>query len=186
MHYLIKNIGGDSCKSEVIQELENFNINFSFSEPGEVHIVEKIPADTRTQLKDALQKRGLEFIDNKSIILTEKIKSIVIQLVHHSNEWPATNFSVFLTGKLGYNYTYLANLFSEYEGNTIARYIMAQKVEKVKQMMVTQGFNLKQIASLMQYSSVAHLSTQFKKITGYNPSHFKKIEARRRNAIEAV
>ena len=164
---------GDACKQKVVRNLEDLNISYSLVEVGEVSLTKKIGTDTRDLFKNALSQNGYELIDDKRIILTEKIKRIIIHMVHGSEEWPATNFSVYLSNKVGYHYTYLANLFSELQGITIARFIMTQKIEKVKQFLLSDQYNIKEIASLMKYSSVAHLSTQFKKVTELSPSAFK-------------
>ena len=181
MNYIIKNMWGDACKQKVTRNLEDLRISYSLVEIGEVCLTEKIGNNTRHLFKNALSQNGYELIDDKRILLTEKIKNIIVQMVHGSEEWPATNFSVYLSNKVGYHYTYLANLFSELQGITIARFIMTQKIEKVKQFLLTNQYNIKEIASLMKYSSVAHLSTQFKKVTQLSPSEFKNQSKNNKN-----
>ena len=176
MNYIIKNMKGYNCKEVIINELQNLNINYSSVEIGELKLNQKIAPNKKAFLKDALLKVGFEVIDDKRIILTEKIKSIIIKLVHETDEWPNTNFSVYLCNKIDYHYTYLANLFSEVQGITIARFIMTQKIEKVKKLILKKEYNLKEIASIMNYSSVAHLSSQFKKVANISPSHFKNMK----------
>ena len=114
MNYIIKNMWGDACKQKVTRNLEDLRISYSLVEIGEVCLTEKIGNNTRHLFKNALSQNGYELIDDKRILLTEKIKNIIVQMVHGSEEWPATNFSVYLSNKVGYHYTYLANLFSEY------------------------------------------------------------------------
>lgn len=173
MNYIIRNMEGEACKYRVKSHLDELQIPYSIIEIGEIQLSHKIAIDKKKVLKNALLQNGFELIDDKKIILTEKIKSIVVQMVHGNDEWPPTNFSVYLSDKTGYHYTYLANLFSEIQGITIARFIMTQKIEKVKQFLLYEKYNLKEIAAIMKYSSVAHLSTQFKKVTQISPSVFK-------------
>jgi AraC-like DNA-binding protein len=119
-------------------------------------------------------------------VLIEKIKNVIIEMVHYTDELPKTNFSDYLSEKLHYDYTYLANLFSEVQGTTIEKFIITHKIERVKELIVYDELNLTEIAWNMHYSSVAHLSNQFKKITGLTPSHFKKLKNKRRQAIEDI
>ncbi len=125
-------------------------------------------------------------MDDKKAVLIERIRNIIIEMVHYSKELPKTNFSDFLSEKLNYDYTYLANLFSEVQGTTIEKFIIAHKIERVKELIIYDELNLTEIAWLMHYSSVAHLSNQFKKITGLTPSHFKQLKNKRRKAIEDI
>lgn len=179
MNYIIRNMESEACKNRVKTHLDELQIPYSVLEIGEIHLSQKITIDKKQVLKNVLMQNGFELIDDKKIILTEKIKSIVVQMVHGNNEWPATNFSVYLSDKTGYHYTYLANLFSDVQGITIARFIMTQKIEKVKQFLLSEKYNLKEIAAIMKYSSVAHLSTQFKKVTQISPSVFKNGQLKR-------
>ena len=126
------------------------------------------------QFKEALLKSGLELLDDKKSVLIQKIKNVIVELIHYSEEPLAINFSDHLSQKLNHNYTYLANLFSEVQGTTIEKFIIAHKIERVKELLVYNELNLTEIAYLMHYSSVAHLSAQFKKVTGLTPSHFKQ------------
>ena len=177
MNYIIRNMQNDNCKQLVKAQFEILDIRYASIDDGEVVVNGKIDGEKKNVLKAALTSSGYEFIDDKRLILTEKIKSIIIKLVHGSDEWPNTNFSNYLCDKIGYHYTYLANVFSAVQGITIARFIMTQKVEKIKKLIATKKYNLKEIASLMNYSSVAHLSTQFKKVTNISPSGFKNYQA---------
>ena len=125
-------------------------------------------------------------MDDKKAVLIEKIKNAIIEMVHYKDELPKTNFSDYLSEKLNYDYTYLANLFSEVQGTTIEKFIISHKIERVKELIIYDELNLTEIAWNMHYSSVAHLSNQFRKITGLTPSHFKKLKDKRRKAIEDV
>ena len=123
-------------------------------------------------------------MDDKKSVLIEKIKDVVIEMVHYEDELPKVNFSDYLAEKLGYNYTYLANLFSETEGTTIEHFIIIHKIERVKELIIYDELNLTEIAWKLHYSSVAHLSNQFKKITGLTPSFFKSLKNKKRNNLE--
>ncbi len=132
------------------------------------------------------KKAGLGVIDNKKNLLIKKIKNAIVELVNYSNEQLQTNYSAHLSKKLQYDYTYLANLFSESEGISIQKFIIAQKIERVKELMLNDELNLTEIASKLLYSSVAHLSNQFKKVTGYSPSHFKQLKHKGTNTPQNV
>jgi AraC-like DNA-binding protein len=146
--------------------------------------MESISAEQRDQFKEALLKSGLELLDDKKSVLIQKIKNVIVELIHYSEEPLAINFSDHLSQKLNHNYTYLANLFSEVQGTTIEKFIIAHKIERVKELLVYNELNLTEIAYLMHYSSVAHLSAQFKKITGLTPSHFKQLREKRLTMLE--
>ena len=172
------------CKIVVRDELSKLGIPFKTVELGEAEIVENITETQREQLKTALLKSGLELMDDKKSVLIQQIKNTIVELVHYSEEPLTVNFSVFLSQKLNHNYTYLANLFSEVQGTTIEKFIIAHKIERVKELLVYNELNLTQIAYLMHYSSVAHLSTQFKKVTGLTPSYFRQMKKKRRSMLE--
>jgi AraC-like DNA-binding protein len=172
------------CKTVVKEELTKLRIHFTTVELGEVEVMEHISAEQHGQLKIALLRSGLELMDDKKSILIQKIKSVIIELVHHSNEPLTVNFSEFLSQKLNYDYTYLANLFSEVQGTTIEKFLIAHKIERVKELLVYNELNLTEIAYRMHYSSVAHLSSQFKKVTGLTPSHFKQLKNKRRSMLD--
>jgi len=165
-------------------ELENLGLHYIVVELGEAEIMESISAEQHDQFKEALLKSGLELLDNKKSVLIQKIKNVIIELIHYSEEPLAINFSDHLSQKLNHNYTYLANLFSEVQGTTIEQFIIAHKIERVKELLVYNELNLTEIAYLMHYSSVGHLSAQFKKVTGLTPSHFKQLREKRRNMLE--
>ena len=170
----------------VKEELKKLGLHFILVELGVVDIMENISIEQHDQIKAALFKSGLELMDDKRAVLIERIRNIIIEMVHYSEELPKTNFSDYLSEKLNYDYTYLANLFSEVQGTTIEKFIIAHKIERVKELIIYDELNLTEIAWLMHYSSVAHLSNQFKKITGLTPSHFKNLKNKRRNPIEDV
>jgi YesN/AraC family two-component response regulator len=174
------------CKKVVKDELTKLGLHYIFVELGEVSILEDISVAQQEAFKIALLKSGLELMDDKKSILIQKIKNVIIDLVHYSEEPLIVNFSVFLSEKLNYDYTYLANLFSEVQGTTIEKFIIAHKIERVKELIIYNELNLTEIAYQLHYSSVAHLSTQFKKVTGLTPSHFKQLKNKRRSMLEDV
>jgi AraC-like DNA-binding protein len=173
------------CKMVVKEELTKLGLHF-IVDMGSVDIMENITAEQREQIKINLLKSGLELMDDKKAVLIEKIKNVIIEMVHYSDELPKTNFSDYLSEKLNYDYTYLANIFSEVQGTTIEKFIIVHKIERVKELIIYDELNLTEIAWKMHYSSVAHLSNQFKKILGLTPSHFKTLKNKRRKAIEDV
>jgi len=170
----------------VKEELLKLGLHFILVDLGEVDVMENISAEQREQLRMALHTSGLELMDDKRAILIEKIKNAVIQMVHYSDETIKTNFSDYLSEKLNHNYTYLANLFSEVQGTTIEQFIISHKIERIKELMIYGELNITEIAWKMNYSSVAHLSNQFKKVTGLSPSHFKQLKDKRRSPIEEI
>ena len=153
---------------------------------GEIEIIENITPEQRIQLKKALALSGLELMDDKKAILIERIKGVIVEMVHYAEEQPKYKFSEYISEKLQYDYTYLANLFSEVTGTTIENYIISHKIERVKELLIYDELNLTEISYLLNYSSVAHLSNQFKKVTGLSPSHFKQLKDKRRNPIEDI
>ncbi len=174
------------CKMVVKDELTKLGLHYSTVDLGEADIMENISAMQQQQFKASLLKSGLELIDDKKSELIQKIKNVIIELVHYSEEPLSINFSEYLSQKLLYDYTYLANLFSEVQGTTIEHFMIAHKIERVKELLVYDELNLTEIAYQMHYSSVAHLSAQFKKVTGLTPTHFKQIKNRRRSMLEDV
>jgi YesN/AraC family two-component response regulator len=174
------------CKMTVKEELKKLGLHFIIVELGEVEIMENITPEQREELKTALLISGLELMDDKKAVLVEKIKNVIIEMVHHLDENIKINFSEYLSEKLNHNYTYLANLFSEVRGMTIEHFMIAHKVEKIKELIIYDELNITEIAWKMNYSSVAHLSNQFKKVTGLSPSHFKQLKDKRRSPIEEI
>ncbi|MBK9478765.1 MAG: helix-turn-helix transcriptional regulator [Bacteroidia bacterium] len=173
-------------KAEAKEELKKLGLHYVFLELGEIELMEDLTALQRKSLKDALQNIGLELMEDKKAMLVEKIKNTIINMVHYTEETIKINFSNFLSEKLDYDYTYLANLFSELQGGTIEQYIINHKIERVKEYIIYGELNITEIASKMNYSSVAHLSTQFKKVTGLTPSKFKQLKERKRFALEEI
>jgi AraC-like DNA-binding protein len=170
----------------VKEELTKLGFHFTSVELGEAEVIENISAEQHEQIKTALLKSGLELMDDKKSILIQKIKNVIIELVHYSDEPLIINFSEYLSQKLNYDYTYLANLFSEVQGTTIEKFLIAHKIERVKELLVYNELNLTEIAYQMHYSSVAHLSAQFKKVTGLTPSHFKQLKNKRRSMLDEM
>ena len=174
------------CQIVVKSELEKLGLKYINVKIGEVDIVEDILPEQLEQLDIALRKSGLLLMDDKKSILVEKIKTAIIELVHYTEEQIKVNLSDYLSEKLNHDYTYLANLFSEVKGITIEKFYLTHKIEKVKELIVYDELNFSEIAYKMHYSSVAHLSNQFKKITGLTPSHFKNLKNKRRSTLEDV
>lgn len=172
------------CKMVVKSELEKLGLHYISVDLGEVNILEDISPEQLSQFNAGLKKSGLELMDDKKSMLIEKIKNTIVELVHYSDEQLKINLSDYLSEKLNFDYTYIANLFSEVQGTTIEKFFIAHKIEKAKELLVYDELNLTQIADKLHYSSVAHLSNQFKKITGLTPSHFKKLKHKRRIALE--
>jgi AraC-like DNA-binding protein len=170
----------------VKSEIEKLGLHYITVDLGEADIREEISAEQLARLGIALKKTGLELMDDKRSILVEKIKTIIIELVHYNDEQIKINLSDYLSEKLNLNYTYLANLFSEVKGTTIEQFYLAHKIEKVKELLVYDELNLTEIAWKLHYSSVAHLSNQFKKMTGLTPTHFKKLRHKRRRTLGNV
>lgn len=170
----------------VKSELEKLGLHYNLVELGGAEILENLTVEQRMQLDAGLRKAGLELMDGRKSMIIEKIKNTIIELVHYSDQIPKTNLSDYLSGKLNYDYTYLANLFSEVQGTTIEKFFITHKIERVKELLVYDELNLKEIAFKLHYSSVSHLSSQFKKVTGLTPSHFKQLKHKRRIALENV
>ena len=174
------------CKMAVREELKKLGLHFIIVDMGEVEIMEDLAGEKLEQLNIALLKSGFELITDKRAVLIEKIKNTIIEMVHHTDELIKLNFSDYLSKKLNYDYTYLANLFSEVQGTTIEQFMIHHKIERIKELIIYDELNITGIAWKMNYSSVAHLSNQFKKVTGLSPSHFKKLKNKRRSPIEEI
>ncbi len=179
MKLFIKNMVCSRCKLFVKDELEKLFLQYKTIELGEVDIISELPAHTKEILRINLHKFGLELIDDKKTMLIEKIKTAIIEQIHYDDEPLNINFSTFISEKLHYDYTYLANLFSELQGSTIEKFIITHKIERVKELLVYNELSLTAISYLMHYSSVSHLSNQFKKTTGLTPSHFKNLKQKK-------
>jgi AraC-like DNA-binding protein len=170
----------------VNQELSKLGIHHKGVSLGQVEITTPTTDHQHEKLKTGLFEYGLELIDDKKKVVVEKIKNVVIEMVHYSDELPQIKFSRYLSQKLNYDYTYLSNLFSQSVGTTIEKFVLLHKVEKVKELIVYDELNITEIAWKLHYSSVAHLSYQFKKITGLTPSDFKSLKNKNRNVLENV
>jgi AraC-like DNA-binding protein len=172
------------CKKMVRDELDKLKIHHGAIELGEVELKKDITASQRAKLKAVLAKSGFELMDDPKAILIEQIKNLVIEMIHDSDTAPKLKYSVYIGKKLKYDYTYLANIFSETTGTTIESYIIAHKVEKIKELLLYDELTLTQISYQLDYSSVAHLSNQFKKVTGLTPTYFKQLKHKKRIPIE--
>ena len=170
----------------VKSELDKLGVHYTSVELGEAEIREDISQEQLDRLNIALKKTGLELMDDKKSILVEKIKAVIIELVHYNEEQIKVNLSDYLSEKLNHDYTYLASLFSEVKGITIEQFYLVHKLEKVKELLVYDELNLTEIAFKLNYSSVSHLSNQFKKMTGLTPTHFKQLKHKRRGILGKV
>lgn len=174
------------CKMVVKDELKKMGIHFVMVDLGEIEIMENISDVKRAQLKAALLTSGLELMDDRRAVLIEKIKNVIIEMVHYTDELPKVNYSDYISEKLNHDYTYLSNIFSEVKGITIQQFIIIHKIERAKELLLYDEMNLTEISYVLNYSSVAHLSNQFKKVTGLSPSHFKQLKDKRRCPIEEI
>lgn len=172
------------CKMLVKEELIKLGLDYVILNLGMVETMEEITHEKQIQLKNNLLKSGLELLDDKRSILIERIKNVIVEMIHYNDEIPKTNYSGYLSEKLGFDYTYLSNTFSEVQGITIQHYIIKHKIEKVKELLLYNELNLTEIAHKLHYSSPSHLSNQFKKVTGLTPSFFKKMRKKRQQNLE--
>lgn len=172
------------CKLAVKEELKKLGLHFIVVDLGEVEIMEELSEKQRKQVKIALRSLGFELMDDKRVILIEKIKNVITEMIHYSDETIKLNYSDHISKKLNYDYTYLSNLFSEVKSITIQQFIIIHKIERAKELLLYNELNLTEISYNLNYSSVAHLSNQFKKVTGLSPSHFKQLKSHRRIPIE--
>ena len=182
----IKNMVCNRCIMVVKNELDKLGLEARSVGLGEAVLDEEITGKQIKQLEAVLIPLGFELIDDKKIRIIEKIKSIIIELVHHQDNNSKTNLSEVLSSRLHHDYNYLSNLFSEIEGTTIEKYFIAQKIEKVKELLAYDELSLSQIAFQLNYSSVAYLSNQFKKVTGLTPSQFKQVRTEKRKPLDEV
>jgi len=186
MKLYIKYMVSLRCKMVVKEELKNLGLHFVCVDLGVAEIMEDITKEQRAQLKAALLESGLDLMDDKRAILIEKIKIVITEMIHYNDELPKIKYSEYISNKIGYDYTYLANIFSEVKGITIEHYIIAHKIEKIKELLLYDELNLTEISYKMNYSSVSHLSTQFKKVTGLTPTFFKNLKNKRRINLDEV
>ena len=176
----------ESCIVVVKNALEELNLNPVKVELGEIETKGDITDNQKKKLNSIIKKVGLELLEKKQGVLIEKIRKIMIDYIYSSEEKPKHKFSVLLSEELGHNYRYLANFFSEVEATTIEQFLISLKIERIKELIILEEFSLSQIADKMHYSSIAHLSNQFKKVTGLSPSHFKNLKEKRRITIQEL
>lgn len=174
------------CKIVVQQELEKIGIHCIKVDLGTIEIIENISDSQKQELEINLKRYGLELLDDSRNILIEKIKAVIIEMIHYSDELPKVNYSDYISEKLNYDYTYLANTFSEVKGITIQQYIINHKIERVKELLLYDELSLTEISYQLHYSSVAHLSNQFKKVTGLTPSYFKHLKEKKLQNLEDI
>lgn len=186
MKVYIKYMVSNRCKMAVKEELRKLGLHFVVVDLGEVDIMENLSIEKREQLKTGLFNAGLELMDDKRSVLIERIVNVITEMIHYSDEIPKVNYSDFISEKLNYDYTYLSNIFSEVKGITIQQFIIIHKIERAKELLLYDELNLTEISYKLHYSSVAHLSNQFKKITGLSPSNFKQLKDRKRTPIEEI
>ncbi len=186
MKLFIQNMVSLRCKLLVKSEMEKLNIKFLTVELGEVVLLKPITNEKKEKLKIQLHKSGLEIMDDKKAMLLEKIKNIVVEMVHYSEEIPKVNFSTFLSEKLQIDYHTLSDFFSKTKGMTIEHFIILHKIERVKELIVYDELSLTEISYMMHYSSLSHLSKQFKQITGLTPSYFKQLKLKNRSMLESI
>jgi len=174
------------CKMMVKEELKKLNLDFLNIDLGVVEVLGEISPKKLDKLRENLSTSGLELLDDKRAILIERIKNVIVEMVHYTDEIPKVNYSDYISEKLNHDYTYLSNIFSEVRGITIQHYIIMHKIERVKELLLYDELNLTEIAFMLNYSSVAHLSNQFKKITGLSPSYFKQLKEKRNENLENI
>lgn len=182
----IKNMVCNRCILVVQNELDQLGLHAKQVKLGEVVLEKELTAAEKQNLEQVLIPLGFEVIDDKKGRVIEKIKNVIIELVHHQDNESKNNLSEVLSAELNHDYNYLSNLFSEVEGTTIEKYFIAQKIERVKELLVYDELSLSEIAFQLNYSSVSYLSNQFKKVTGLTPSHFKQIKEDKRKPLDEV
>jgi AraC-like DNA-binding protein len=183
MKLYIKHMVSNRCKIVVKEVLNKLGFQFVTVDLGEIEIMEEINLQQKDELKILLAESGLELMDDKKAILIERICTVLTEMIHNEDLLPETCYSTYISEKLNYDYTYLSNLFSEVKGITIQHFIIIHKVERIKELIIDNELNITEIAWKMHYSSVAHLSNQFKQITGFCPTHFKQLKEKNRNPI---
>lgn len=173
------------CKALVQEELEKLGLQSEYIivDLGMVNFLKEISEKQQELLKENLSKSGLELLDEKKSLVIEKIKGLITDLIYATGEQPKVNYSIYISEKLGYNYNYLSNIFTEVKGITIQQFIIIHKIEKAKELLLYDEMSLTEIAHRLHYSSVAHLSSQFKKVTGLSPSFYKHVKEKRRDVL---
>ena len=184
MKLYIKYMVSLRCKILVGQELDRLGLKHAVVELGTVEILSDFPDTKRALLRANLLRSGLELLDDKKSILVDKIKNVITEMIHHSDEVPKVNYSDYISEQLDYDYTYLANIFSEVKGITIQQFIILNKIKKVKELILYDELSLSEISHKLHYSSAAHLSNQFKKITGLTPSFYRNLKKKRTSNLE--
>jgi AraC-like DNA-binding protein len=172
------------CKMLVSSELDKLGLDHEPVELGYVVLLNDATQEQLDALSENLRPSGLQLLDDRRNILVERIKNVIIEMVHYCEELPKENYSSYISKQIGLDYTYLSNVFSEVKGITIQQFIIMHKIEKVKEMMIYDGLSLKEISYRLNYSSVGHLSNQFKKVTGLSPSLFRKLQSKRMKSLE--
>ena len=186
MKIYIKNMVSNSCRFVVKDALNKLSVPYIHINLGEVEVKRNISKNQREKLKVALQKMGLELMSDRRTILIEKVKNTIVEMVHYPDDMIKVNFSDYLSHKLNYDYTYLSNLLTEIQGTNIQHFILLHKAERIKELITYDELTISEIAYKMNYSSVAHLSNQFKKVTGFSPTYFKHLKVRSRSVIETI
>lgn len=186
MKLYIKYMVSRRCKIMVIEELKKLGLHDIVVDLGTIEILEDITSEQREKLRENLLESGLELLDDKRKILIDKIKTVIVEMIHHTDELPQVNYSDYISQKLGLDYNYLSDIFSEVNGITIQQFIINHKIEKVKELIIYDELNITEISQKLHYSSVGHLSFQFKKVTGLTPSFFKKLRKKRQANLEDI
>ncbi|MBK6392011.1 MAG: helix-turn-helix transcriptional regulator [Saprospiraceae bacterium] len=186
MNLYIKFMVSLRCKMIVQDDLKAIGIHLFKVDLGKVEILEEITSKQIELLRSKLLQQGLELLDDKKSILIDKIKNVIIEMIHYMDDLPTENYSDYISNKLNYDYTYLSNIFSEVKGITIQQFIIIHKIERVKELLLYDELNLTEISYKLNYSSVAHLSNQFKKVTGLSPTFFKNLKQKRTSMLEQV
>jgi len=184
MKLFIKYMVSRRCRMVVQDEMKKIGITYVNVDLGVVEISEEITPEQREQLRENLLRWGLELLDDMKDILVERIKNHIIEMIHYSDDIPKVNNSEYLSEKLGYDYAYLSNIFSETKGITLQQFIIMHKIEKIKELLLYDELNLSEISYKLHYSSVAHLSNQFKKVTGVTPSFYRQLKQNRTENLE--
>jgi len=174
------------CKMAVKEVLKKMELHFMVVDLGEIEIMETLSLTQLEKLKGELLSSGFELMDDKRAVLIEKIIGVISEMIHYSDDMPKMNYSDYISEKVHHDYTYLSNIFSEVKGITIQQFIIAHKIERAKELLIYDELNLTEIAFRLHYSSVAHLSNQFKKITGLSPTQFKQLKDKKRSPIEEI
>jgi AraC-like DNA-binding protein len=186
MKLFIRHMFSHLSKMVVKDELKKLDVQNAKVDLGVIEFPFELSDQRRKQLKDNLLRYGLELLDDRKRILIERVKNVIIEMIHYTDELPVLNYSHYISKRLGLDYTYLANTFSAGKGITIRLYIINQKIERAKEMLLCEGLSLTEISYKLNYSSVAHLSSQFKKVTGISPTRFKRVKAGKLVALEDV